>query len=225
MNMLQRRNTAALFCTLTLATSLTSCTTINPYTGEQQTAKATTGAVIGAVAGAIVGAATADKEKRIERALKGAGIGAITGGGAGYYMDVQEAKLRQKLVKTGVSVSRNGDQIILNMPGNITFDTNSTALKADFLNTLNGVILVLQEYQSTLVTVEGHTDSVGAETYNQTLSEKRAKSVSDYLQTKGVVVERLGIIGHGERIPAADNDTTEGRAQNRRVELVLDPIT
>lgn len=209
---------------LVMAGSL-GCTTINPYTGEQQTAKATTGAVIGAVAGAVVGAATADKDKRKKRALKGAGIGAIAGGSVGYYMDVQEAKLREQLAGTGVSVSRSGDNIILNMPGNVTFDTDSSALKPHFLSTLDGVTMVLQEYKSTLVTVAGHTDSVGSDSYNQALSERRARSVSDYLLNRGVAPERLGVIGYGERMPIASNDTASGREQNRRVEITLDPIT
>ena len=138
------------------------CATYNPYTGEKQTSKATTGAAIGAAVGAIIGVATSDNAKeRKERALKGAGIGAITGGGVGYYMDVQEAKLRQKLEASGVSVTRDGDNIILNMPGNITFDTNQSNVKESFKPVLDSVAEVLKEYKSTMIQVGGHTDSTG----------------------------------------------------------------
>jgi outer membrane protein OmpA-like peptidoglycan-associated protein len=140
-------------------------------------------------------------------------------------MDVQEAKLRQKLEGTGVSVTRNGDNIILNMPSAITFDVNSSALKASFFDVLDSVNLVLKEYESTLVTVAGHTDSSGADDYNMTLSQQRAQTVAQYLQSRGVVAERLAAVGYGETRPVAGNDTAEGKARNRRVEITLDPIT
>lgn len=204
---------------------LAGCSTINPYTGEKQTSKAATGALIGSAVGALLGAVTGDKDSRKERALKGAGIGAIAGGGVGYYMDVQEAKLRQQLANTGVSVTRDGDNIILNMPSAITFGVDSSALKADFFQVLDSVLLVLNEYESTLVTVAGHTDSSGADQYNMALSQRRAQTVAHYLNNQGVVVERLAAIGYGESYPVADNATTQGKARNRRVEITLDPIT
>ncbi|KPJ92656.1 MAG: cell envelope biogenesis protein OmpA, partial [Gammaproteobacteria bacterium SG8_15] len=125
---------------------------------------------------------------------------------------------------TGVSVTRDGDNIILNMPSNITFDFDSYQLKPAFKPTLDSVVLVLNEFESTLITVEGHTDSKGSEAYNQKLSENRALSVSDYLIGKGVKQQRLAAIGKGELEPVADNNTISGRAQNRRVELTLEPI-
>lgn len=208
-----------------VALGVSGCSTVNPYTGEKQTAKATSGAMIGAAAGAVLGAATGDKASRKQRALKGAGIGAIAGGGVGYYMDTQEAKLRQKLEGTGVSVTRNGDNIILNMPSAITFDVNSSALKSNFFDVLDSVNLVLKEYKSTLVTVAGHTDSSGADDYNMTLSQQRAQTVAQYLQNHGVAPERLAAVGYGESQPVAGNDTADGKARNRRVEITLDPIT
>ncbi len=208
-----------------VALGVSGCSTINPYTGEKQTAKATSGAVIGGAVGAILGAATGDKESRKKRALKGAGVGAIAGGGVGYYMDTQEAKLREKLESTGVSVTRNGDNIILNMPSAITFDVNSPALKPNFFSVLDSVNLVLKEYKSTLVTVAGHTDSSGADDYNMRLSQQRAQTVATYLNNNGVATERLAAVGHGESQPVASNDTAEGKARNRRVEITLDPIT
>lgn len=203
---------------------LQACSTVNPYTGEKQTAKAASGSAIGALAGAILGAATASKNDRKKAVLMGAGIGAIAGGGVGYYMDVQEAKLRQELENTGVSVKRDGDNIILNMPSNITFDSDSSVLKSQFNGTLNSVIRVLNEYKSTLITVMGHTDSTGTTSHNQALSERRAYSVAEYLANNGVARERLAAVGYGESRPVASNDNKQGRALNRRVELALEPI-
>lgn len=206
--------------------AVAGCTTTNPYTGEEQRSKATTGAAIGALAGIIVGAASGDDAKeRRKRALIGAGTGALAGGSVGYYMDVQEKKLRDQLQGTGVSVTRDGDNIILNMPSNITFQTDSAALNPEFLDVLNGVSTVLDEYKKTLVVVSGHTDSTGSDEYNQQLSERRAASVARYLDNEGVSTERMVVIGYGETRPVASNDTPQGRAQNRRVELTLEPLT
>jgi outer membrane protein OmpA-like peptidoglycan-associated protein len=204
---------------------LPACSTVNPYTGEKETAKATTGSAIGGVAGAILGAATASKGHRAQNALIGGAIGAIAGGGVGYYMDVQEAKLRQKLEGTGVRVVRNGDDIRLIMPGDVTFETDSANLDSKFFAVLDSVALVLTEYKSTLVTVAGYTDSTGTMEHNQKLSEKRATTVALYLNSRGVQQERLAAVGRGENNPVADNRTAEGRSKNRRVEITLDPIT
>lgn len=200
------------------------CTTTDPYTGEKETTKSTTGAVFGAFAGALLGAATSSKNDRKKALIKGAGIGAIAGGGVGLYMDKQENQLRQQLAGTGVSVTRNGDQIILNMPSNITFDVDKANLKPQFNDTLDSVVLVLNKYPATLVTIAGHTDSTGSDSYNQKLSENRALSVANYLMAKNVAQARLAAIGYGESRPAADNGSEQGRALNRRVELTLDPI-
>jgi len=218
------------FATLIFVSSLISlpgCTTTNPYTGERQLSKATIGTGIGAASGATIGALTggdSSKERR-RNALIGAGVGAIAGGGVGYYMDVQEAKLREQLQGTGVSVTRVGDEIVLNMPGNVTFATNSADVRADFYNVLDSVSLVLKKYDKTVIEVAGHTDDRGAETYNQSLSERRALSVAHYFQSRGVDGRRLVTIGYGESHPVADNATPGGREQNRRVELTLAPIT
>lgn len=213
------RTTAA----VALLAFLGGCTTVNPYTREEQTAKSVKGAGIGAAAGAVVGLLT--KGDKLQNALIGAGVGALAGGGVGYYMDVQEAKLRQKLEGTGVSVTRMGDNITLNMPSSITFALNSSDLNAQFYSALNGVAMVLKEYEKTVVEVAGHTDSSGSDQYNQTLSEKRAQSVAGYLSGQGVKSQRLIAIGAGEGHPVASNDTEQGRAANRRVELTIVPIT
>jgi outer membrane protein OmpA-like peptidoglycan-associated protein len=140
-------------------------------------------------------------------------------------MDVQEKKLRDQLAGTGVSVTRVGDEIVLNMPGNLTFDTNSSAIKSNFYPVLNSVALVVKEYEKTIIEVTGHTDSTGTAEYNQTLSEKRASSVGDYIQGQGILATRVLTQGFGQNMPVADNGTPSGREQNRRVELRLVPLT
>ena len=203
--------------------AVAACQTVNPYTRETQTSKAAKGAGIGAAAGAVVGLLT--KGDKLQNALIGAGVGALAGGGVGYYMDVQEAKLRQRLEGTGVSVTRMGDNITLNMPSNITFALNSSDLNAQFFNALDGVSMVLKEYDKTVVEVAGHTDSSGSDQYNQSLSERRAQAVAGYLSSHGVKTQRLITIGAGEGHPMASNDTEQGRAANRRVELTIVPVT
>ncbi len=200
-----------------------ACTTVNPYTRETQTSKAVKGAGIGAAAGAVAGLLT--KGDKLENALIGAGVGALAGGGVGYYMDVQEAKLRQRLEGTGVSVTRVGDNITLNMPSSITFALNSSDLNAQFFSALEGVGVVLKEYNKTVVEVAGHPDSSGSDAYNMQLSQRRAQAVASYLASQGVKAERLITVGAGEAYPIASNDTEQGRAANRRVELTIVPVT
>ena len=205
---------------------LSACTTINPYTGEKQTSKAVIGAGAGAATGAVVGLITGDDSReRRKHALIGAGVGALAGGAVGYYMDVQEAKLRQKLSGTGVSVTRDGDNIILNMPGNVTFATDSADINGDFFAVLDSVTLVVDEFDKTLVEVMGHTDSTGSNEYNQRLSEKRANAVSQYFQSREIQPLRLATYGYGEDYPVASNDDANGRSLNRRVEIALVPLT
>ncbi len=209
-----------------VAILVAGCETINPYTGETQTSKATKGALIGAAAGAVVGLVSGDNAvERRQHALIGAGIGALAGGGIGYYMDVQEAKLRQKLAGTGVSVTRIGDNITLNMPGNITFDTASSNLNGDFYRVLDGVSEVVNEYDQTVIEVAGHTDSRGSAEYNLGLSDRRADEVGTYLESRGVMRLRIITVGLGEDMPVADNSTSRGQLLNRRVELTLVPVT
>lgn len=210
--------------TSALVFSLAACTTINPYTGEQKTSNAAKGTAIGAVAGAVVGlAAGKDAKSRRNYALIGAGAGAATGAGVGIYMDTQEAKLRQELENTGVSVIRDGDNIILSMPGNITFPTSSATLNDNAREVLGSVTKVLKEYKKTNISVAGYTDSSGNATTNQLLSEKRAQSVADVLLDLGVDRKRVFVSGFGSQNPIASNDTAAGRAENRRVELALTP--
>lgn len=208
------------------ALAAAGCQTTDAYTGERKVNTATKGAGIGALAGAVLGAATGDNSKeRRERALIGAGIGALTGAGVGAYMDRQEAKLRAQLQGTGVSVTRAGNDLILNMPGNITFDVNQATIESDFYPVLNSVAKVAKEFNKTLIDVAGHTDSTGTVAYNMDLSKRRANSVAKYLQSQGVDSTRLYAEGYGPHYPIADNGTAEGRSANRRVEIALKPLT
>jgi outer membrane protein OmpA-like peptidoglycan-associated protein len=203
-----------------------ACTTLDPYTREEKTSHAQREAVIGAAAGAAVGLITGDSSiERKKRALVGAGLGALAGAGVGTYQDRQEAALRKELEATGVSVTRSGDNITLNMPGNITFKTDSADLNASFFEVLNSVGKVVNEFEQTVIEVAGHTDSTGSDQYNQQLSQRRADAVASYLKTRSVRGDRIITVGAGEGHPIASNDTAEGRQRNRRVELTLVPLT
>lgn len=214
-------------CVISLI-SLSACSTFDAYTGEKKTSNTAKGAGIGA-GSALLLSYLKNKNKsskeRNKRMLRDAGIGAIVGGGVGYYMDTQEAKLRKQLRGTGVSVQRDGDNINLIMPGNITFATNARSLKSEFYNVLDSVAIVVKEYNKTTIVVSGYTDSVGSNSYNQKLSEDRAKSVADFLVTKQVNSARIELAGLGEKHPVASNKTSKGRSLNRRVEITLFPIT
>ena len=208
------------------AVVLAGCTT-DPYTGQQKISNTTIGAgggaALGALGGLIVGRSTkADTRKSV---LIGAGIGALTGGGIGLYQDNQEAKLRAELQNTGVSVSRDGDVIILNMPNNITFASGASSIKPEFYRVLNSVALVLKEYNRTIVNVYGHTASDGSDSYNQQLSEQRGVVVANYLVQRGTDTRRYYVVGYGEERPIASNATQDGKAQNRRVEIQISPLS
>ena len=203
-----------------IATALPSCTTVNPFTGENQISKAARGASIGALGGALAGVLIGDDTKAT---LTGAVAGAAVGGGIGYYMDTQEAEVRRQLQGTGVSVTRAGDELILNMPSDITFNSGSSALKAEFSSTLQSVSLVLNKYTKTNISITGHTDSDGSTSSNQTLSVSRAQAVAQDLNSRRVSGERLLTQGAGESSPIASNSTVAGKAANRRVELRIVP--
>jgi outer membrane protein OmpA-like peptidoglycan-associated protein len=202
------------------------CQTTDPYTGETKTTSATYGALIGAGAGAAVGMISGnDAKQRRQRALIGAGVGALAGGAVGAYMDRQEDELRKVMRDSGVTVTRKGDDIILNMPGNVTFRTASAELNAQFFKVLDGVALVAKKYDKTIIEVAGHTDSTGSADYNRQLSQRRATSVANYLVTRGVAQVRIMTAAGGEDHPIASNATEQGRSANRRVEVTLAPLT
>ena len=208
------------------AVFVSGCQTLDAYTREEKTSNTTKGALIGAAAGAAVGLISGDDAvERRQHALILAGVGALAGGAIGAYQDRQEAELRAQLQGTGVSVTRIGDNITLNMPGHVTFATDSSDLSPAFFDVLSSVSKVLKEFDQTVVEVAGHTDSTGADSYNQALSERRAGSVGQYLQSQDINAQRLITIGMGESMPVADNTTNSGRQANRRVEITMVPVT
>jgi outer membrane protein OmpA-like peptidoglycan-associated protein len=220
-----KKSLLALFCA---ALILPACTTYDAYTGEEKTTNTAKGAAIGASVAAVAAYIANKDEKnstRNKRILAASAGGAAIGGGIGYYMDSQEAKLRKQLRSTGVSVIRDGDNITLVMPGNITFASNSGDINASFYEVLNSVAIVLEEFDKTIVAVAGYTDSTGSTAYNQGLSERRAQSVATYLQSRGIIADRFDVIGFGEQHPIADNNTASGRELNRRVEITLLPVS
>ncbi len=206
-------------CAAMAALSLTSCTTVNPYTGQQQASKTMQGGLMGALGGAAIGAITGDRKD----ALKGAMLGGLVGGGIGSYMDTQEAEVRRQLHGTGVSVTRSGNNLILNMPSDITFRTGSANLQPKFSRTLGSVALVLKKYRLTSISIVGHTDSDGSASYNRNLSISRARSVAGVLNSRGVNGMRILTKGEGESRPVASNNTSSGKAKNRRVVLSIIP--
>ncbi|MGD9480437.1 UNVERIFIED_ORG: OmpA family protein [Roseateles sp. XES5] len=207
------------------ATYLTACTTTDPYTGEQKVSNTAGGAAIGAGVGAVAGLLVGNNPvQRRNAALIGAGIGALAGGAIGNYMDTQESELRAQLQGTGVSVTRVGDRIILNMPSNVTFATDQDQVIPPFYPTLDSVAIVLRKFDKTLIDVDGHTDSVGNAGYNMDLSNRRANSVANYLAARGVDPRRMSAMGYGLERPIASNASESGRAQNRRVEIAISPL-
>jgi len=202
------------------------CQTTDPYTGQQKTSRTTFGALIGAGTGAAIGMISGkDAKQRRQRALLGAGVGALSGGAVGAYMDRQENEMRRVMRDSGVTVTRRGEDIILNMPGNVTFRSGSADLNTQFFKVLDGVAAVAKKYDKTIIEIAGHTDNVGSAGYNMQLSLRRADTVSRYLSSRGVSASRIMTAGGGEDHPIASNATEQGRAANRRVEVTLAPLT
>jgi outer membrane protein OmpA-like peptidoglycan-associated protein len=203
--------------------TLVGCAT-DPNTGERTATKTGKGAGIGAIAGAVLGAAASSKHDRNRGALTGAIVGAAVGGGVGHYMDKQEKELREKLKNSDVQVERQGDNLNLIMPGNVTFAVGKSDIRSDFYSTLNSVAQALREYDQTNVRISGYTDSTGPLSLNQRLSEDRANSVRTYFLAQGVNASRIDAAGYGPSNPIASNATEDGRQANRRVEIKLIPI-
>ena len=222
------RNWTALAACILGAGAMSACTTVDPYTGQQVRNNTGTGALAGALGGAALGYLTNTNrsEQGRKNALIGAGIGALAGAGVGNYMDRQQAELRRELAGSGVEVQRQGDNIVLQMPSDVTFGFDRADIQPQFYGALDDVARSLNNYPQTLVDVIGHADSTGRADYNQSLSERRALSVADYLTGRGGVLrDRLYVEGRGSTQPIADNSTDAGRAKNRRVEIVLRPYT
>jgi outer membrane protein OmpA-like peptidoglycan-associated protein len=213
------------------AVAAAGCTpTFDPVTGSQSVNRTAVGAGLGAATGALAGLIYADAKDSGSKGTRnavliGAGLGALTGGGVGLYMDNQEAELRQQLQNTGVSVTRNGNQIILNLPSNVTFDVDRDQVTPNFQPALNSVALVMRKYNQTLLDVTGHTDSTGSDAYNLDLSNRRALAVANYLAQVGQIDgRRFAVAGFGEQQPIASNASEQGRAANRRVEIQISPL-
>jgi len=197
---------------------LAGCTTQDAYTGDSKVNRATTYGLIGAVVCGAIGSRESSKRARNAAAACG-----LVGAGVGVYMDEQEKNLRAELVGSGVQVVRDGNNLRLVMPNNITFGVNQATLSPSIYGTLNAVVKVLNEYNETRLQVAGHTDSSGDANYNQELSVRRANSVADYLRSRNVSAGRIAAVGYGESRPIANNSSSAGRAENRRVELLIQP--
>lgn len=208
---------------------LAGCASNNPYqnqtqTGEQSGMSRTAkygglGALAGAAAGALI-----DHDNRGKGALIGAAVGGAAGAGYGYYADKQEAQLRQQMAGTGVEVQRQGNDIKLIMPGNITFATGSAEIASNFYAPLNDLATSFKQYDQNSIEIVGHTDNTGSYQNNVNLSQRRAQSVANYLIAQGVNGARVSTRGVGPDMPVASNATESGRSQNRRVEINLRPL-
>ena len=217
----RKTSTFAMTGVVMAALALSGCVT-DPETGNRTISKAAIGGVGGAVGGYLLGDLLGGRNDRTEK-IVGAGIGAVAGAGVGAYMDAQERKMRERTAGTGVDVVRQGDELLLRMPSGITFATNQSTIQPQFQPTLDQVAATLAEYPKTMIDVLGHTDSDGAEAYNRTLSERRAQSVSTYLGGRGIASVRIATMGYGETRPIASNETPDGKAKNRRVEINIVP--
>lgn len=204
-----------------------ACTTTDPYSSTPTRNNTGTGVIAGALGGAVLGylTNTSNGEQGRRNALIGAGIGALAGGAVGNYMDRQQRALEAELSGTGVGVARQGDNLVLRMPSDVTFAVNQSNIEPRFDAVLRDVAGVLAEYDRSIVDIVGHTDSSGGDAINQPLSERRAISVANALIASGVQRERLFVAGQSSRVPVASNATVEGRAQNRRVEILIRPFT
>jgi outer membrane protein OmpA-like peptidoglycan-associated protein len=213
---------APLLVIVAAAVAMSGCASMEDFAKNPEKQKTREGAAIGAVGGAIAGLLISPGWKG---ALIGAGVGALAGGAVGSYMDKQEAALRKQMAGTGAEVVRWGDNLTINMPGGVTFATDSAELSPQFHAALDKIAATLVDYNQTVVQVAGHTDITGSHAYNMQLSQKRADSVKTYLTGRGVTAQRLQAVGAGPDHPVADNATPEGRAQNRRVEITIVPVT
>ena len=215
--------TVLVAATSAMALATAGCVT-DPNTGERRVSRAAIGGGIGALGGYLLGDLVGGRRDRTEK-IVGAGIGAVAGAGVGAYMDRQEQRLRQQTAGSGIEVERQGDQLVLNMPGDVTFDLNSATVQPQFQNTLNQVASTLRDYPSTYIDVYGHTDSSGTDAYNQSLSQRRAVSVQNYLASQGVQTARMATQGFGESQLKCQETDEAGRRCNRRVEIRISPVT
>jgi len=203
-----------------------ACTTTDPYSSTPRRNNTGTGVIAGALGGALLGylTNTSNSEEGRKNALIGAGIGALGGAAVGQYMDRQQRELEAELSGTGVGVARQGDNLVLRMPSDVTFASNQSTVNSRFYATLDDVAAVLNRYDQSIIDIVGHADSDGTDEYNLNLSRQRASSVAQYLVQRNVLADRLYVNGEGESRPIASNATAEGKAQNRRVEITIRPF-
>jgi outer membrane protein OmpA-like peptidoglycan-associated protein len=218
----------AIFTLIIALTAVTAGCATDEYGNPLPMTDAEKGAIIGAASGAAIGA-LANKDNRSKGALIGAVGGGIAGGAVGSYMDSQKKDLEKQLapeIQAGaIDIQKvNQNNLLITMTSQTAFDFDSTTIKPGFYTTMDKIANVLIRYGKTHLTIVGHTDNVGTNQYNQTLSEHRAQAVNDYLRNKGVLVQRLEFLGRGETAPRAGNTTEEGRRLNRRVEIIVEPI-
>lgn len=211
---------------ISVAALLGACTTTDPYSSTPRRNNTGTGVIAGAVGGALLGylTNTSNSEEGRKNALIGAGIGALGGAAVGAYMDRQQRELEAELSGTGVGVARQGDNLVLRMPADVTFATAQSSIDNRFYPVLDDVAAVLNRYDQSVVDIIGHADSDGAEDFNLDLSRRRASSVAQYLVSRNVLADRLYVDGRGESQPVASNATAAGKAQNRRVEILIRPF-
>ncbi len=204
----------------------TACTTMDPYSSTPRRNNTGTGVIAGALGGAVLGylTNTSNSEQGRKNALIGAGIGALGGAAVGSYMDRQQRELEAELSGSGVGVARQGDNLVLRMPSDVTFASNQSSITPRFNATLDDVASVLNRYDQSIIDIVGHADSDGADDYNLNLSRQRASSVAQALVSRNVLADRLFVDGRGESAPIASNATAEGKAQNRRVEILIRPF-
>lgn len=210
------------FTALTFSLILSGCVTTPE--GNKRIDRTVLGGVGGALGGYLLGDLLGGRRDRTEKIL-GAGIGAVGGAGLGRYLEQQKRDLERQTAGTGVEVTQQGDSLLVNIPSGITFPVDSSAIQPDFQQTLTNVAQTLNQYESSYIDIYGHTDASGSDAYNQALSERRANAVSAFLQRQGVNSARLATSGFGETQPVASNETPQGRADNRRVELRIVPVT
>lgn len=207
---------------LTAAVALSACNDPASYGAPGGINRSQNGAIIGGLIGAGIGAVTSDDDKA-ETIIGTAAAGALVGGLLGRELDKQAAELRQNLDNDSITVVNTGDRLVVSLPNDLTFATDSATVSSAVRSDLRKVAGSLQRYPGSIVQVIGHTDSDGAAAYNYSLSERRANAVADEIAAGGVSYNRMRIIGRGEDQPVASNLTPEGKARNRRVEIVIIP--
>jgi outer membrane protein OmpA-like peptidoglycan-associated protein len=203
--------------------ALTACVDPNAHAGDPNY-RARNGALTGALLGAVAGG-TQGGDDRLAKAVVGGALGAAIGGAIGSTLDAQAADLRGSIGNSNISVTNNGQYLVVNMPQDVLFATDSASLRPDLSRDINAVAGSLLRYPNSTIEVVGHTDNSGSAAYNQDLSQRRAVSVANVLRGAGVPNGRISAYGRGEDQPIASNLSTQGRAQNRRVEIIIRPTS